>query len=142
PGLASVLFLADGAAAAALAAGGAILGLYLSARRRRYEYAALTATGLSQRTLRRALAAEQIAVLAFGMVVGVATGLVAAAVALPAVPEFVTVPLAPALTHRPPAGEMALVLAAAVLVVLLAAGGAAVALTRGVRLEQLREAPA
>ncbi|MGH9125247.1 MAG: FtsX-like permease family protein, partial [Acidimicrobiales bacterium] len=107
PGLASVLFLAEGAAAAALAAGGAILGLYLSARRRRYEYAALTATGLSHRTLRRALAAEQIVVLAFGMVIGVATGLVAAAVALPAVPEFVTVPLAPALTHRPPAGEMA-----------------------------------
>ena len=35
PGLASVLFLADAAAAAVLAVGGAILGLYLSARRRR-----------------------------------------------------------------------------------------------------------
>ena len=46
PALASVLFLADAAAAAVLAAGAAILGLYLSARRRRYEYAALSASGV------------------------------------------------------------------------------------------------
>ena len=46
PALASVLFLADAAAAALLAAGAAILGLYLSARRRRYEYAALSASGV------------------------------------------------------------------------------------------------
>ena len=52
PALASVLFLADAAAAALLAAGAAILGLYASARRRRYEYAAMEASGVRRRTLR------------------------------------------------------------------------------------------
>ena len=55
PALSSVLFLADAAAATLLAAGAAILDLYLSARRRRYEYAALSASGVSFRTLRRAV---------------------------------------------------------------------------------------
>ena len=63
PALASVLFLADAAAAALLAAGAAILGLYLSARRRRYEYAALTASGVHRGTLRRALLSEMALVL-------------------------------------------------------------------------------
>ena len=58
PGLASILFLADAAAAALLAAGAAILGLYLSARRRRYEYAALAASGVKRRTLRVAVLIE------------------------------------------------------------------------------------
>jgi putative ABC transport system permease protein len=44
PALATVLFLADALAAAVLAAGAAIIGLYASARRRRYEYAALMAS--------------------------------------------------------------------------------------------------
>src|SRR5260370_31617875 len=54
PALASVLFLADAAAAALLAVGAAILGLYLSARRRPYEYAALAAPGVSRRAIGRA----------------------------------------------------------------------------------------
>ena len=102
PGLASVLFLADAAAAAVLAVAGAILGLYLSARRRRYEYAALVASGVARRTLRRALLAEQVAVLGFGAVVGIAAGLVAAAVVLPNVPEFIG-PVATPLSYTPPA---------------------------------------
>jgi putative ABC transport system ATP-binding protein len=100
PGLASVLFLADAAAAAVLAVAGAILGLYLSARRRRYEYAALVASGVARRTLRRALLAEQLAVLGFGAVVGTAAGLAAAAAVLPNVPEFIG-PVAP-----PSSGEV------------------------------------
>lgn len=142
PGLAAVLFLAEGAAAAALAAGGAILGLYLSARRRRYEYAALSATGLTNRTLLAALAAEQLVVLAYGCLVGIATGIAAAALAIRDVPEFVTAPSAPALSHLPPPGEVAAILAAAVLVILALAGATSVVLIRGVRLDQLREAPA
>jgi putative ABC transport system permease protein len=102
PGLASVLFLADAAAAAVLAVAGAILGLYLSARRRRYEYAALVASGVARRTLRRALLAEQLVVLGFGAVVGTAAGLAAAAV-LPNVPEFIGPVAAPLSYARRPA---------------------------------------
>jgi hypothetical protein len=141
PGLASVLFLADAAAAAVLAVAGAILGLYLSARRRRYEYAALVASGVARRTLRRALLAEQVTVLAFGAVVGIAAGLAAAAVVLPNVPEFIG-PVAPPLSYTPPAGQLAVLLGVAAALMLAAAVAASVALVHGIRLSQLREAPA
>src|SRR6266568_4812522 len=104
PALASVLFLADAAAAAVLAAGAAVLGLYLSARRRRYEYAALEASGLRRRVLRRAVLIELAVVLGFGSVVGMLSGLAGAALVLRSVPEFMTVPAAPPLSYRPPAG--------------------------------------
>jgi hypothetical protein len=141
PGLASVLFLADAAAAAVLAVAGAILGLYLSARRRRYEYAALVASGVGHRTLRRALLAEQLAVLGFGAVVGVAAGLAAATVVLPNVPEFIG-PVAAPLSYTPPAGQLAVLLGVAAALMLAAAVAASVALVHGIRLSQLREAPA
>jgi putative ABC transport system permease protein len=141
PGLASVLFLADAAAAAVLAVAGAILGLYLSARRRRYEYAALVASGVARRTLRRALVAEQVAVLGFGTVVGIAAGLAAAAVVLPNVPEFIG-PVAPLLSYTPPGGQLAVLLGVAAALMLAAAVAASVVLVHGVRLSQLREAPA
>jgi putative ABC transport system permease protein len=141
PGLASVLFLADAAAAAVLAVAGAILGLYLSARRRRYEYAALVASGVARRTLRRALLAEQLAVLGFGAVVGAAAGLAAAAAVLPNVPEF-TGPVAAPLSYTPPAGQLAVLLGVAAALMLAAAVTASLALVRGIRLSQLREAPA
>jgi putative ABC transport system permease protein len=141
PGLASVLFLADAAAAAVLAVAGAILGLYLSARRRRYEYAALVASGVARRTLRRALLAEQVAVLGFGTVVGIAAGLAAAAVVLPNVPEFIG-PVATQLSYTPPAGQLAVLLGVAAALMLVAAVAASVVLVHGVRLSQLREAPA
>ena len=92
PALASVLFLADAAAAAVLAAGAAVLGLDLSARRRRYEYAALSASGVPRPVLRRSLLAELGLVLGFGSLTGVATGLAAAVVALRSVPEFLSPP--------------------------------------------------
>ena len=104
PALASVLFLADAGAAALLAAGAAILGLYLSARRRRYEYAALAASGVHRRTLRRSVLIEMAVVLGYGMVVGVLAGLAAAGLALRTIPEFITTPLAPPLQYVPPAG--------------------------------------
>jgi putative ABC transport system permease protein len=141
PGLASVLFLADAAAAAVLAVAGAILGLYMSARRRRYEYAALVASGVARRTLRRALLAEQVTVLGFGAVVGTAAGLAAAALVLPNVPEFIGPVVAP-LSYTPPAGQLAVLLGVAAALMLAAAVAASVALVHSVRLSQLREAPA
>jgi putative ABC transport system permease protein len=142
PALASVLFLADAAAAALLAAGAAILGLYLSARRRRYEYAALSASGVPHGTLRRAVLTEVALVLGFGVIVGIATGLAAAALALRSVPEFVTTPAAPPLSYVPPAGPLALLLGVAVGLLAAAAVTASVLLIRGVSLDQLRETPA
>ncbi len=142
PALASVLFLADAAAAALLAVGAAILGLYLSARRRRYEYAALAASGVSHRTLRRAVLIELAVVLGFGTLVGIATGLAAAATALRAVPEFITNPVAPPLSYVPSAGPLVALLGIAVGALMLTAVMLSVTIVGGVRLEQLREAPA
>ncbi|HEY2315855.1 MAG TPA: ABC transporter permease [Streptosporangiaceae bacterium] len=142
PALASVLFLADAAAAALLAVGAAVLGLYLSARRRRYEYAALAASGVSRRTLRRAVLIELAVVLGFGMLVGIASGLAAAVTALRAIPEFITNPVAPPLSYMPSAGPLAALLGIAVAVVVLTAVMLSVTIVGGVQLEQLREAPA
>ncbi len=141
PALARVLFLAEAVAAAALAAGAAILGLYMFARRRRYEYAALEVTGLPTRTLLGSLMAEQLIVVAYGLVIGIGAGLAAVAVALRAVPEFLSVPAAPNLSYLPPAGELAGFLAIITSVVLIGAILASVAMIRSIRLDQLREAP-
>jgi hypothetical protein len=136
PALASVLFLADAAAAALLAAGAAVLGLYLSARRRRYEYAALSASGVSHRTLRRAVLTEMGLVLGFGTVIGVGTGLLAAVLALRTVPEFVVTPAVPPLSYVPPAAPL---VGAAIAVLAVVAVTSSILLVRGVSLDQLRE---
>ncbi len=138
--LASVLFLADAAAAGLLAASAAVLGLYLSARRRRYEYAALSASGIPRAVLRRAVLIELALVLGFGAVIGVAAGLAAAFLALRSVPEFVTTPAALPLSYVPSAGPV-LTLLAATAGLLVIAVTASVALIRGVSLDQLRETP-
>jgi len=142
PALASVLFLADGAAAAVLAAGAAILGVYLSARRRRYEYAALEAAGLRRRTLGRAVLAELTVVVGFGAVVGTITGIGSAAAVLRSVPEFTTSPSAPALSYVPPAGPLAAWLGGAIALLVIVSIGTGITLIRSIRLDQLREAPA
>ncbi len=141
PALASSLFLADAGAAALLAVGAAILGLYLSARRRRYEYAALEASGVARRKLRRAVGIELAVVLGFGTIVGIATGLVAAALSLRAVPEFVNTPPLP-LSYVPPAGPLGALLGIAVGLLVVVSLVLSTTIIQGVRLEQLREAPA
>ncbi len=142
PGLASTLFLADAAAAALLAVGAAILNLYLSARRRRYEYAALEASGIKRSTLRRALLIELAVVLGFGTIVGIAAGLGAAALVLRAIPEFVSYPSAPPLVYTPPAVPLAVLLGVAISALVVASIIASTSLISGVKSDQLREAPA
>lgn len=139
PALASVLFLADAAAAALLAVGAAILGLYSSARRRRYEYAALEASGVRRRTLRRAVLIELAVVLGFGAVVGAATGLIAAGFVLKSVPEFDVTPAQPSLSYVPPAGPVTAMLGGTAVLLVLAAFVASLALVSGVRSDLLRE---
>jgi ABC-type antimicrobial peptide transport system permease subunit len=141
PALASLLFLADAAAAALLAAGAAILTLYLSARRRRYEYAALCASGIARGTLRRAVLTEQALVLGFGSIIGAATGLLAAFLTLRSIPEFITRPAVPPLSYVPSAGPLAVVLGAAAALLIIAAVTASVLLIRGVSFDELRESP-
>ncbi|HEY2279493.1 MAG TPA: FtsX-like permease family protein [Streptosporangiaceae bacterium] len=141
PALSSVLFLADAAAATLLAAGAAILDLYLSARRRRYEYAALSASGVPFRTLRRAVRTELALLLGFGIVVGVVVGAIAALVTLRSVPEFINAPPAAVLSYVPPVLPLVVMLVAAVAVLTIAAAVASSTLIRGVSLDQLRETP-
>ncbi|MDQ1696600.1 MAG: putative transport system permease protein [Frankiaceae bacterium] len=141
PALASVLFLADAAAAAVLAALAAVLGLTAAARRRRYEYAALAATGASRRSLYAALAIEQLVVIGFGALTGIGTGLVAEALAGRNVPEFVTAPAATLLWYRPSLLVLGVALGLGLLLLLASAALAAGALLRSVSADQLREAP-
>ena len=141
PGLASVLFLADAVAAAVLAALAAVLSLSAAARRRRYEYAALAATGASPRSLYGALAIEQLVVIGFGSVIGVAAGLLAIGLAGHSVPEFVNAPSATLVGYQPDALFLGLTLGAAIVLLLATAAAAAAALLRSVTPEQLREAP-
>jgi hypothetical protein len=140
PALASSLFLSDAAAAALLAAGAAILGLYASARRRRYEYAAMEAAGVRRRTLRSALLLEIAVVLGFGTLVGAATGLITARFVLRSVPEFTSAPAEPALSYVAAAGPVTSLLAIAAALVLLGAVMSSIALIRGVKAELVREA--
>jgi putative ABC transport system permease protein len=142
PALASSLFLVDAGAAALLAAGSAILGLYASARRRRYEYAALLASGVRRRALRAAVLIELAAVLGFGTLTGVATGLAAARLVLSSVPEFSRVPTAPVLSYIPPAGPLAVWLGIAGALLILAAVLASIRLINAVSADLLREDPA
>lgn len=139
PALASVLFLADAAAAALLAAGAAILGLYTSARRRRYEYAALEASGVRRRTLRAAVLIELAVVLGFGTLVGAVTGLIAARFVLSSVPEFTSPPAEPTLSFVPAVGPVAALLAVAAAVLVLAALLSSRTLIKGVGADLLRE---
>lgn len=115
-----------------------MLGIYISARRRRYEYAALEATGVTRPALRRSLLIEMGVLTAFGSVLGIITGLAAIAIALHAVPEFISIPPV-TLSYRPPGAHLALLLAPAIVVLLAAGLAAALALLGGIRSDQLRD---
>jgi putative ABC transport system permease protein len=140
PGLASVVFLADAIAAALLAAGAAVMGLVTAGRRRRYEYAALTATGASRVTIFRGLLIEQGGVLLFGALTGIVAGVIAAAVAVRGVPEFVTPP-AVSLSYVPDFSIVIVALVIAIVGLLAVAVLSSWVLVAGVRADQLREAP-
>jgi ABC-type antimicrobial peptide transport system permease subunit len=141
PALANVLFIAEAGAVALLAAGGTALSIYLTSRRRRYEFAALEATGLPRQTLLYALLMEQSIILGFGSIVGVGTGLAAVGVVIRNVPEFIETPAAPALSYTPSGAQMVLGLAIVLVPAVVAMVLSSVGLVGGVRFEQLRESP-
>jgi hypothetical protein len=141
PGLADTLFLGEAAAAAALAAGTSIVALYLLARRRRYELAALMTVGVDRGRLIASVLAEQVLIVAYGALVGVIAGLGTAAVLLRDIPQFATEPAGVPLATLPQFIPVAPILAGSMLVVLVGAAVAAVHLVTGTDLNRLREAP-
>lgn len=88
PALAFLLLLVCAVAGAALAAGGTATSITASRQRRTYEVAALRVVGVSRRSLLRASMAEQLLLLGGSVLLGVPAGLLAAVVAMPAIPEF------------------------------------------------------
>jgi putative ABC transport system permease protein len=88
PALALLLLLVCAVAGAVLAVGGTAISISASSRRRSYEIAALRAVGVSRRALLRASIAEQLLLLGTAVVLGVPTGLLAARLAMPVIPEF------------------------------------------------------
>ncbi|GIH04624.1 hypothetical protein Rhe02_26910 [Rhizocola hellebori] len=131
PALGFRLFLLAGVAAAGLALGVLLLGWRLGAAERRDEMAALRATGVRARVLRRALRRERLASLVLPLVIGLGTGLGSAVLMLPGlalVTASVTIPaldLWAMLTPRAELAALPLALLGALLVVitgLLSAG--------------------
>ena len=126
-------------AMAFVAAASAVVGLVVSARRRRYEYAALAATGERPFGLFLGLFLEQVTVLVFGAIVGIAAGLVSARLVASAVPEFVTTPTSVRLSYQPALLPLGLTLAATVILLVCAAILTSQRFVAGVRSDQLRE---
>jgi ABC-type antimicrobial peptide transport system permease subunit len=142
PALAILLFLAGACLGALLAAGGAVLNLHLTGRRRTYELAAMSALGVRRRTLLASLFVEQGVLLVFGIGVGVVAGLVGAVLALPSVPEFADQPPAPPMLYGLHALPVMFVVVVAVAVLGAVVVASSVNLLRLSRYDQLREAPA
>jgi len=142
PALAILLFLVGACLGALLAAGGVMLNLHLTGRRRTYELAAMSALGVRRRTLLASLYAEQAVLLVFGIGVGVVAGGVGAVLALPSVPEFADQPSAPPMLYGLHTAPVLLVVAVAVVVLAVVVALSSVNLLRVSRFDQLREAPA
>jgi hypothetical protein len=140
--LASVLFLAAALAAALLAGGAAVLSLYQAGRRRRLEYAALLAGRVPRGSLRSSVLIEQAVVLGFGILTGVAAGVVSAALVLRNLPEFATTPASPPLVYTPPALDVGAPLVACAVVLAVAAMLAALAVIRAAHPDLLRQGQA
>jgi hypothetical protein len=139
PALGLLLFAFAAAAAAVLAAGATAVALDLSGRRRSFELAAMLVVGASRRSLLVAAVSEQLLVLGTALVLGIAGGLGAALLVLPAVPELPD-PGPPPLTYAPHLTGLLLFLFALTALVLSTAFGAALGLLRHARPELLREA--
>lgn len=88
PALALALLLACAIAAAVLAIGATATAIATTGRRRSFELAALRVLGVSRGSLTRATVLEQGILLGSALVLGVPTGVVAAVLAMPVIPQF------------------------------------------------------
>ena len=88
PALAVIFLLVGAIAAAGLAVSVAMVSLYLIARRRSFELAALRALGFPPRKVLSAAVAEQALLAGFAVGLGVTLGVLGARLGLPSIPEF------------------------------------------------------
>ena len=139
PALALLLLLACAVAGAVLAVGGTAISIAASSRRRSYEIAALRTVGLPRAALLRAGLIEELLLLGTAVAIGVPTGLLAARLAMPVIPEFSdTTPVA--LHYVPRLAPTAIFASAFVVLLTVTAVLAAAWLMRAAVPDRLREA--
>jgi putative ABC transport system permease protein len=139
PALALLLLLACAVAGAVLAVGGTAISIAASSRRRSYEIAALRTVGLPRAALLRAGVIEQLLLLGAAVALGVPTGLLAARLAMPVIPEFSdTTPVA--LHYVPRLAPTAIFASAFIVLLTITAVLAAAWLMRTAVPDRLREA--
>jgi len=139
PALALLLLLACTATGAVLAVGGTAVSISASRRRRSYELAALGAIGVRRGSLLRAGMLEQLLLLGTALVLGVPTGVLAARLVMPLIPEFAD-PTPISLRYAPHAAPTALFTGGFVVLMVLVSLLAARALVRVAVPSRLREA--
>ena len=120
-------------------AGGVMLHLYLTGRRRAFELAVLEVFGARRRDLWGSVAVEQGSLVGYGVLCGGLIGLLVALVALPAIPQFADRPTVPPPVHTPDWAVLGLALGLAVLLVGLGLAAVVAALVRQARPALLRE---
>lgn len=134
-----LLFSFAAGAGALMAPAATAMAIFITARRRAFELAALMAVGVKRRVLVRACLGEQLLVLGTGLVVGVIAGFLGAQLALPNVPEFSDTPI-PSLQLTPHFGGVLLFVLGMAVLVVATASAAAYALVRSAKPAVLREA--
>ena len=87
-----------------------------------------------------AIVAEYALLLGLGALLGVAAGILAGVIALPSVPEFVSLPAAPRLLYSIEPAPIAVVVGSALLLLSLVAVASATRLATAARADRLREA--
>lgn len=138
PALSLLLLLIAAVIGTILAMGATAVSIAATARRRSYEMAALRVIRVSWRHLYRASVIENAMLLGGAAILGLPTGIVAALIALPVLPEFATPPSIP-LDFGPQ--PLPLIVFAVVFAILVAttALAAAAAVIRMSRMSRLRE---
>lgn len=134
-----LLFTLAAGAGALLAPAATAMAIFITARRRAFELAALTSVGVRRRALFMGCLGEQLLVLGTGMVVGLAAGFTGAQLAIGNIPEFSDTPI-PSLQLSPHVLGVLVFAGAMALLVVVTAAVAAFALVRSADPAVLREA--
>jgi hypothetical protein len=139
PALSLFLLLACAIIGAVVAVGGTAIAISAGARRRSFETAALRVVGVPRSFLYRGGVFEQLLLLGAAVALGIPSGVIAARLAMPVIPEFATAtPVL--LSYVPPALPIVAFAAGFVLLVCLTAVIAARSVLRAARPSRLREA--
>jgi putative ABC transport system permease protein len=116
-----------------------VIAGYATEPARSYDLAALRLLGLSARTVRRGVVAEQLAGVLIAALVGAAVGLLGARLALPSVPLFLDSAAVPKPLYGVAAGPVLLATVLVVLVLIAAGLAASRLIGRRVGPDRLRE---